>query len=179
MVVFGADAEIKTNAKGSEYLQLSVATDSYDNGERKTTWVSVLFGGERATKVKDYLTKGRLISVKGVENYHLYKNRNGETVLAREVFADRIEFVHVSNKTQNTEQTQTEAAPNVSCDPFAEPSKPTNEASKPAKKVVEQKTFPPKVDNTSGEPIAEPAMAYAPSGVPSAPAVDEEDDLPF
>ena len=101
----GADAEVKTSQSGNQFLTMNVAVDNYHKGERNTIWVRVATLGDRNVKMKDYLTKGKLVDVNGVLQVSTYVNKNGETAISYDVNADRIDFVNVggSGSTQTNE----------------------------------------------------------------------------
>ena len=102
----GADAEIKTSAKsGKQYVAMRVATDEFRNGEKGTAWMNVTYHGDRAIKMQEYLKKGNAVTVMGVETVSTYQNRNGETMVSRDVIADRVEFVNLgkSGETQSND----------------------------------------------------------------------------
>lgn len=102
----GADAEVKTSAKsGKQYVAMRVATDEFRNGEKGTAWMNVTYHGDRAIKMQEYLKKGNAVTVMGVETVSTYQNKNGETMVSRDVLADRVEFVNLgkSGDTQSND----------------------------------------------------------------------------
>lgn len=102
----GADAEIKTLPNGSSLMIMNVATDEFSHGQKVTTWLRVITANERMFKLKDYLTKGKMLNINGVESVSVYKTKNDTYAASREVTVDRIEFV--SNGTTTTTQTNNE-----------------------------------------------------------------------
>ena len=102
----GADAEIKTLPNGSSLMIMNVATDEFSHGPKVTTWLRVITANERMFKLKDYLTKGKMLNINGVESVSVYKTKNDTYAASREVTVDRIEFV--SNGTTTTTQTNAE-----------------------------------------------------------------------
>lgn len=147
----GADAEERTSQSGSKFLTLNLASDEYNKGERSTSWFRVTYIGDRAIKMKEYLTKGKLVEVHGTERVSLYTNKSGEAAISRDVMADRVDFVSVgSGQTQTTEVT-TEAQPNIEIPRSMQPVAPA-----PAQ-----------------------ATAPAPSAVAPSVTLDDDDDLPF
>lgn len=89
----GADAELKTSKNGKQFVSMRVATDEFRNGERGTAWMNVTYTGDRAVKMHEYLKKGNAVSVIGVETVGTYQNKNGETMVSRDVLADRVDFL--------------------------------------------------------------------------------------
>ena len=133
----GADSEVKTGKSGNQFLSFRVATDEYRNGKNEASWLNVVYTGERAIKMHQWLTKGKAVSVHGVENVGTYVDRNGQTQVSRDVMADRVDFVNVggSGQTQSNSTTTTQGQANVAA--------PTNIAP-PAGTMKPQETMPSK-----------------------------------
>lgn len=133
----GADSEVKTGKSGNQFLSFRVATDEYRNGKNEASWLNVVYTGERAIKMHQWLTKGKAVSVHGVENVGTYVDRNGQTQVSRDVMADRVDFVNVggSGQTQSNSATTTQRQANVAA--------PTNIAP-PAGTMKPQETTPAK-----------------------------------
>ena len=133
----GADSEVKTGKSGNQFLSFRVATDEYRNGKNEASWLNVVYTGERAIKMHQWLTKGKAVSVHGVENVGTYVDRNGQTQVSRDVMADRVDFVNVggSGQTQSNSTTTTQGQANVAA--------PTNIAP-PAGTMKPQETTPAK-----------------------------------
>ena len=133
----GADSEVKTGKSGNQFLSFRVATEEYRNGKNEASWLNVVYTGERAIKMHQWLTKGKAVSVHGVENVGTYIDRNGQTQVSRDVMADRVDFVNVggSGQTQSNTSTTTQGQANVAA--------PTNIAP-PAGTMKPQETMPAK-----------------------------------
>lgn len=103
----GADAELKTSKGGNQFLSMRVASNEYVNGENTTTWVTVIWSGDRAVKMAQYMKKGSLISINGTLRVSSYTSKNGEAGVNIDVFADRIDFLNTgtSGQTQTSEAT--------------------------------------------------------------------------
>lgn len=131
----GADSEVKTGKSGNQFLSFRVATDEYRNGKNEASWLNVVYTGERAIKMHQWLTKGKAVSVHGVENVGTYVDRNGQVQVSRDVMADRVDFVNVggSGQTQSNSATTTQGQANVAA--------PTNIAP-PAGTMKPQETMP-------------------------------------
>lgn len=100
----GGDSEVRTTKGGKQFLHFRVATDDFVNGENVTKWITVMWSGERAAKMKEYLTKGKLVNVRGIYRTDIYTNKNGETQISRDLFADRVDFVSIgSGNTQSND----------------------------------------------------------------------------
>jgi len=101
----GADAELKTSKGGKQFVSMRIATDEFKNGERGTAWINVSYYAEKGTKMLEFLKKGSAVSVLGVETVGTYQSKNGETMVSRDVIADRVDFVNLgkSGDTQSSE----------------------------------------------------------------------------
>lgn len=76
----GRDAEVR-QAGGSEVANLSLAFDYYDpksDNKRSTTWIEAALWGQQATRLAQYLTKGKLVMA-SISDIHLekYQTRDG------------------------------------------------------------------------------------------------------
>lgn len=89
----GADSELKTSKNGNKFLSLRVASNDFIGGENITTWISVLWSGERAVKMAEHMKKGSQVTIHGTPKYSLYKTKSGESAIDVTVFADRVDFV--------------------------------------------------------------------------------------
>ena len=101
----GADAELKTSKGGKQFVSMRIAADEFKNGERGTAWINVSYYAEKGTKMLEFLKKGSAVSVLGVETVGTYQSKNGETMVSRDVIADRVDFVNLgkSGDTQSSE----------------------------------------------------------------------------
>lgn len=103
----GADSEVKTSKNGNQFVSMRVASNDYANGETTTTWVNVLWAGERALKMAQYMKKGSMVSINGPLQMSTYTTKAGESAISIDVFADRVDFVNsgTSGQTQSSEAT--------------------------------------------------------------------------
>lgn len=100
----GADSELKTSKNGNQYVTMRIASNDFVNGANVTTWVRVLWSGERAVKMQEHMKKGSAVSVRGVLRLSLYDTKNGEKAISTDLFADRVDFLNSgSGSTQTTE----------------------------------------------------------------------------
>ena len=101
----GADSEVRTSAKGNQFLSMRVASNDFIGGENVTTWINVMWSGDRAIKMQEFMKKGSAISAHGTLRTSLFKNKNGESAISIDLFADRVDFVNLgkSGDTQSNE----------------------------------------------------------------------------
>jgi single-strand DNA-binding protein len=107
----GADSEIRNTKNGKQMVSFRVATDDFNGGERTTTWVNVMWTGDRAIKMQEHLKKGSHVDVRGVLRTSIYKTKAGESAISHDVFADRVDFVSSgSGTTQSNDATTSTGA---------------------------------------------------------------------
>jgi single-strand DNA-binding protein len=107
----GMDAEIKTSSKGTQYLSMRVASNDFIKGENVTTWIGVVWSGERALKLAEHMKKGVLLSIHGSLRTSLYKTKNGEAAISVDVLADRVDFAMSGGNSGDTQTTATVIEP--------------------------------------------------------------------
>lgn len=119
----GNDAEIKTSAKGNQFVSFTVAVDDYDSAtkQRITNWVRVTDFSSRATNLIQYLRKGTSVFVTGSLTCGVYLDKTTNVPkISYDATAFRIEFCGSSNQNSNTAQAQPNpsvAQPNYSAYP--------------------------------------------------------------
>jgi single-strand DNA-binding protein len=119
----GNDAEIKTSAKGNQFVTFTVAVDDYDSAtkQRITNWVRVTDFSSRATNMIQYLRKGTSVFVTGSLTCGVYLDKtNNVPKISYDATAFRIEFCGSANQNSNTVQAQPNpsvAQPNYSVYP--------------------------------------------------------------
>jgi len=99
----GADAEVKSSKNGNQFVSMRVASNDFVNGERTTTWVNVMWVGERALKMSQYMKKGSSVIVNGTLRFSTYTDRNNEKAISVDIFADRVDFVDSGQNSQPNE----------------------------------------------------------------------------
>jgi len=107
----GADAEL-INGKNGQFASFRMAVDDRKKNEKVTTWFRVTLNGDRAGKIVEYLTKGKLVNVIGTEVVDTYQStKDGSTQVSREINATNVEFISVGSgatASDTTAETTTE-----------------------------------------------------------------------
>lgn len=107
----GADAEL-INGKNGQFASFRMAVDDRKKNEKVTTWFRVTLNGDRAGKIVEYLTKGKLVNVIGTEFVDTYQStKDGSTQVSREINATNVEFISVGSgatASDTTAETTTE-----------------------------------------------------------------------
>lgn len=100
----GADAVIKDAKNGNKFVSMRIASNDYIGGENVTTWVNVLWSGDRALKMAEHMKKGSSVIVRGTPKFSLYPTKDGDKAISVDVFADRVDFSNSgSGTTQSNE----------------------------------------------------------------------------
>lgn len=159
----GADAEIKNSEKG-RLVTLRLATDDFVDGQKTTAWFSVAIRAEALGNIVPYLTKGKMVQVIGKERVRLYTDRNGETKVARDIFAHSVEFI--SGASGNTKSDSVEVVSETTPTTASTPQTSTDVSS--MESAMACGTFRP-----TPQSIPTPAMSVANS------SATDVDDLPF
>lgn len=105
----GNDAEIKTSAKGNQFVTFTVAVDDYDSAtkQRITNWVRVTDFSSRATNMIQYLRKGTSVFITGTLTCGVYLDKaTNVPKISYDATAFRIEFCGSANQNSNTVQAQ-------------------------------------------------------------------------
>ena len=90
------DPELRTTSGGQEVCNFTVAVNrrkTQNNQEPGADFFRVAAWGEKGKVCKQYLAKGRKVSVVGSVSCRAYKNNNGDAAASLEVKADDIEFL--------------------------------------------------------------------------------------
>jgi single-strand DNA-binding protein len=86
----GRDAE-QRKAGDADVVSFTIASSGYRNKEKVTDWVSVSYFGKRAVSVKEYLTKGSYVTVRGSLSVREYE-KDGQRRFSIDVRADDVEL---------------------------------------------------------------------------------------
>jgi len=117
----GADAEL-INGKNGQFASFRLAVDDRKNSEKTTTWFRVTLNGDRAGKIVEYLTKGKLVYVTGTETVGTYQAKDGSIQVSRDISATNIEFISVGSGATASETTVEKSEPAVSTGTLKKPS---------------------------------------------------------
>ena len=100
-----SDLEIR-QAGSSQVLNFSVATnerwtDKSGQKQEKAEFHNCQVWGKQAENVSTYVSKGKLVAVRGSLQTRNYENKEGITVYITEILADRVEFLEWGEKSKN------------------------------------------------------------------------------
>ena len=103
----GANAEL-INGENGTFLSFRMAVDDCKNkkGDKLTSWFKVTLNGDRASKLVEYLTKGKLVNVIGTEKVGIYNAKDGTPQVSRDISASNIEFISVGSGSTASETTE-------------------------------------------------------------------------
>jgi single-stranded DNA-binding protein len=105
----GRDAETITTKNGTTLLRYSLAVDeyNYETKQSETKWFNVLDSTEKSLKLKQYLTKGKLINIVGDYRDSIFNSQKGP-VINRDVHVYNWSFINAGKNDAN----HSEEAPN-------------------------------------------------------------------
>ena len=103
----GANAEL-INGENGTFLSFRMAVDDGKNkkGDKLTSWFKVTLNGDRASKLVEYLTKGKLVNVIGTEKVGISIAKHGTPQVSRDISASNIEFISVGSGSTASETTE-------------------------------------------------------------------------
>ena len=85
---------------------LAVDRHTKQGEEKKADFPRITVFGRQAENCEKYLSKGRLIAVRGRLQTGSYKNKDGQTVYTTDVVAERIEFLEWGEQKKPQEEFQ-------------------------------------------------------------------------
>lgn len=163
----GRDAVVRTNSKGMNFVEFSVANTTYIGGNAETQWFDVaIYQGISPERLK-LLKKGAYVFLTGVPKFTAYVKKDGTLEVGKRIFVDRWELLGGNRRDENAQgQVNEGAAPQASYQPTYQPAAAPQPA--PAPQAAPQAVYQP-----APQPQYQPAQAAAPQ------ATAPDDDLPF
>lgn len=99
----GADAEVKQTKQGKDFATFNLAVDDFAGGKKITSWFAVADFSDVAKRRAEYLKKGSMIEVQGLETCRIYMDRNNLPQIARDIRATHIDFIPTSSRNNSDE----------------------------------------------------------------------------
>lgn len=141
----GTDVETVTTGN-TPFINCRVAVEDSNGKERTTRWVSVSADANRYKNMAQYLTKGKLVSITGTDRVTAYTAKNGELGVDTRVWADKIEFIPIGQKSEGN------ATPAPEENPKEEKNAQMTTGTVKTKKLA-QKVEEPVVDNSTDDDL--------------------------
>ena len=101
------DPEIRYTQSGMAVCNFSLAVDREFSKEKKTDFFRVVVFGKQAENVSNYMSKGRLVAVRGSLQTSTYEDKNNVTHYVTDVAASRVEFLDRGDKTPDRNPSET------------------------------------------------------------------------
>lgn len=159
----GRDAVVRTNSKGMNFVEFSVANTTYIGGNAETQWFDVaIYQGISPERLK-LLKKGAYVFLTGVPKFTAYVKKDGTLEVGKRIFVDRWELLGGGKRDENQTQVTESSAAQATYQPAYQPA--PSVAPAPAPQAVYQQPAP--------QPQYQPAQTAAPQ------ATAPDDDLPF
>lgn len=86
---------------GKAVANFTLAVNREFSKEKKADFFRIVVWGKQAENVATYVSKGKLVAVRGSLQTRNYENKEGVTVYITEILADRIEFLEWGEKSKN------------------------------------------------------------------------------
>ena len=89
------DGKYTETTDGMQIYKMTVAVDREfkKEGGQTADFIGVTVFGKQAENCEKYLSKGKMVGVRGRIQTGSYTNKEGKTVYTTEVIADRVEFL--------------------------------------------------------------------------------------
>lgn len=101
------DPELRYVGSNTPVTSFSIAINrpfTNRNGDREADFINIVVWQRQAESVKNYLSKGSLVSVEGRIQSRTYDAKDGTKRYVTEIVADNIQFLESKEKTQNRGQ---------------------------------------------------------------------------
>lgn len=95
----GCNAETITMG-GTSFITCRVAVDEIVKKEQQTRWITVNGSVDSFKNIEKYLTKGKLVNVRGIERVTPFTTKTGEPGVDTRVWADAIDFIPTGKQSE-------------------------------------------------------------------------------
>lgn len=117
----GHDPELKTTQSGTSVCQFSICVNNRkkdgDKWVDEPNWIDVIFFGNRAESIKQYLSKGSLVFVSGRLRQNRWEDKDGNKRSKIEIVGDDIHFGSGNQQPQQYQPQQYQPAPQYQYQP--------------------------------------------------------------
>ena len=104
----GKDATIyESSSTGVKFITFTLAVNTKNLNEDKTYWIDVRSFNPNHLKLKNYLTKGKVLMVGGDFNTGTITDKSGTVRITHSVTCDYISFANIGTKTDANSSKQT------------------------------------------------------------------------
>ena len=99
------DGDFRETESSAVYkFTLAVDREFKQDGGAKADFPRVVVFGKSAENCNKYLSKGKMVAVRGRIQTGSYEDKDGKTVYTTDVIADRVEFLSPSDKGEKHEE---------------------------------------------------------------------------
>ncbi|MBO8161306.1 MAG: single-stranded DNA-binding protein [Thermosipho sp. (in: Bacteria)] len=99
------DPDLRYTTNGKAVCSFNIAVDreyKNSNGEKETDFFKIVVWGKAAENCGNYLSKGRLVAVKGSIHNRVYK-KDDQKRYTTEILAERVQFLEYAKKDDTPE----------------------------------------------------------------------------
>lgn len=107
----GRDAEVKYTTSGKAVCNFNIAVDVGFGDKKKTLWVQGTLWEEKAEKLAQYLTKGKMVVIAGPVDARAYVNNQQVACAQLSVNVRELTFGGGGEKSEGHEQQEPASAP--------------------------------------------------------------------
>lgn len=100
----GQNPEIRVSQSGKKVCRLSLATNSFHNGQTVTEWHTVILFDAMAENVEKFVKKGSIVGVLGSIQYSKYKDKSGVEKTSTSILCKQLHFIDLKVGEQQTPQ---------------------------------------------------------------------------
>ncbi|MCD5414639.1 MAG: single-stranded DNA-binding protein [Clostridiales bacterium] len=98
------DPELRFIPSGKAVATFGLAVDRDFSREKQADFFNIVVWGKIAESCANYLTKGRLVGVKGRLQTSNYENKQGIKIYRTEIIADQVQFLEWGDKPTQKQQ---------------------------------------------------------------------------
>ena len=107
----GKDFELKKTANDVPFVNLTIATNEYSNGEKKTEWHNVTLWQKNAENAAKYLTKGSSVIIEGKLQTRQWEDKDGNKRYTTEIIGFKMEFTGSRDDSKEARYAKTKTIP--------------------------------------------------------------------
>lgn len=101
----GHDLELKNDKNGNPYIKLSLALNSYGEGNDEVDWIPLLAFGKCATNIHRYCKKGNRLAIQGHLQSRKMETEHGDAIRRVYGVVERFTFIDYNEEPVDPDET--------------------------------------------------------------------------
>lgn len=126
----GGDPDLQTSGQ-SQYVNFSVATSEYYDGEEQTEWHDLTAFGDMASNISEYFGKGDQIIVRGTLQSNSYTDNDGVERESTDVIVQEFDFGAPKGAGKNSGSGSSSSSPSTGGSPSGGEDEPFDDSEIP------------------------------------------------